>query len=174
MIVIPEVHYGAGRHVAYLPNAVDRSYGLYLNFISQPFYLVAIVLVKVSVGLFLLRLTPAVIYRRFIWGMQIFMGIYTTVALCRSSPLNDGQNNIDMLEGTILTQCRPLTVIWDPSVKNAVCFSPPALRACAYFNAGKHRSNWPPSQNLIIIRMRYFRRSRLCSSSNSYALENPT
>ena len=39
MLVILEVHYGAGRHVAYLPNAADRSYGLYLwvNFPSIPF-----------------------------------------------------------------------------------------------------------------------------------------
>jgi hypothetical protein len=83
MLVIPEAHYGAGRHVADLPNAADRSYGLYLNFISQPFYLVAIVLVKVSIGLFLQRLTPATFFRRFIWGMQVFMFIYTTVALCK-------------------------------------------------------------------------------------------
>ncbi|KAF4636968.1 hypothetical protein G7Y89_g1108 [Cudoniella acicularis] len=118
LMVIPDVYYGAGRHAVYITDPKKLSYGLYLNFISQPFFLVAVVLVKVSVGLFLLRLTPARFFHRFIWCMQAFMATYTTIALC-----------------TILTQCRPLSVIWDPTVKEAVCFSPMGLRACAYFNA---------------------------------------
>ncbi|KAN0117815.1 hypothetical protein V8E51_003792 [Hyaloscypha variabilis] len=116
-LVVPQAYYGAGRHAYYIPPAKE-SQGLYINFISQPFFLVGVMLVKVSIGLFLLRLTPSQFYHRFIWCMQAFMVIYSTVALI-----------------TILTQCRPLTVIWDPSVKNAVCFSPLGLRACAYFNA---------------------------------------
>jgi hypothetical protein len=81
-IVIPEVYYGAGRHAYFL--AVDpakQEYGLYLNFISQPVFNVAVALVKVSVGLFLLRLTPSQFFHRFIWCMQAFMAIYTTVAV---------------------------------------------------------------------------------------------
>ncbi|KUJ20502.1 uncharacterized protein LY89DRAFT_682224 [Mollisia scopiformis] len=116
-LTIADVNYGAGRHEVYLTDAAKLSYGLYLNFISQPFFLVAVVLVKVSVGLFLLRLTPSQFFHRFIWCMIGFMAMYTTVSLI-----------------TILTQCRPLTVIWDPSVK-AICFTPLGLRACAYFNA---------------------------------------
>lgn len=83
-MVVPDVYYGAGRHAFYLTDPAKRSYGLYLNFISQPFFLVAVVLVKVSVGVFLLRLTPSRSFCRFIWGMQAFMAIYTTIALCKS------------------------------------------------------------------------------------------
>ncbi|KAF8867177.1 hypothetical protein BDZ45DRAFT_6492 [Acephala macrosclerotiorum] len=113
------VSYGAGRHAIYLTNGPKHSYGLYLNFISQPFFLVAIVLVKVSVGLFLLRLTPSQFFHRFIWGMIGFMAMYSSVALI-----------------TILTQCRPINFLWDATgTVKAVCFSPLGLRACAYFNA---------------------------------------
>jgi hypothetical protein len=76
------VNYGAGRHKIYLnEHPAKLSYGLYINFISQPFFLVAVVLVKVSVGLFLLRITPSQAFHRFIWGMIAFMAMYTSVAL---------------------------------------------------------------------------------------------
>jgi hypothetical protein len=81
-IVIPEAYYGAGRHAYYLAaDPAKQEYGLYLNFISQPFFLVGVVLVKVSIGLFLLRLTPSQFFHRFIWCMLAFMATYTTVAL---------------------------------------------------------------------------------------------
>ncbi|RDL37585.1 uncharacterized protein BP5553_05018 [Venustampulla echinocandica] len=117
-LTIADVYYGAGRHAAYLTDPDKHSYGLFLNFVSQPFYLVGVVLVKVSIGLFLVRITPSVFFNRFIWSMQAFMCIYTTIALI-----------------TIFTQCRPLSVIWDHTVTEAICFTPLGLRACAYFNA---------------------------------------
>lgn len=118
-LTIADVSYGAGRHAAYLTDVSKHSYGLYLNFISQPFFLVAVILVKVSVGLFLLRLTPSQFFHRFIWSMIGFMAMYSTVALI-----------------TILTQCRPMHFLWDATgTVKAVCFSPLGLRACAYFNA---------------------------------------
>ena len=79
--VIADVYYGAGRHATYLKDPHKLSYGLYLNFVCQPFFLVGVVLVKVSIGLFLLRLTPSQFFHRFIIGMQAFMAIYTTIAL---------------------------------------------------------------------------------------------
>jgi hypothetical protein len=138
-LVIPSAYYGTGRHAYYLDPATE-SYGLYLNFISQPFFLVGVVLVKVSIGLFLLRLTPSQFYHRFIWCMQAFMAIYTTVAMGKHPVRRANYNSIELMyfTVTILTQCRPLNVIWDSSVKNAVCFSPLGLRASAYFNAGEY------------------------------------
>lgn len=81
-IVIAEADYGAGRHAAYLEPARE-SYGLKLNFVSQLIYLIGVVLVKMSIGVFLLRLTPSTFFRRFIWGMQIFMGLYTLAAFSK-------------------------------------------------------------------------------------------
>ena len=66
MIFIPQVQYGAGKHAAYIDPPSDISKGLKLNFITQPLCMIAITLVKISIGLFLLRLTPTVIHRRII------------------------------------------------------------------------------------------------------------
>ncbi|KAF9694287.1 hypothetical protein EKO04_008005 [Ascochyta lentis] len=53
IIIIPEVYYGAGRHIQYIePDHFATGYKL--NFITQPIYLFAIALVKISVGFFLL------------------------------------------------------------------------------------------------------------------------
>lgn len=79
MIIILEVYYGAGRHIAYIPHPSDVVNGLRLNFITQPIYIFAITFVKVSIGLFLLRLTPKERFKRFIWVVQAFMAIYNTV-----------------------------------------------------------------------------------------------
>lgn len=76
MLFIPEVYYGAGRHAAYIQPPSNISKGLKLNFVTQPLCMLAITLVKVSIGLFLLRLTPTVIYRRII---QVTMALTCAV-----------------------------------------------------------------------------------------------
>lgn len=88
MVIIPEVAYGGGRHAAYIVKESDRVNGLRLNFITQPLYLFSITFVKVSIGLFLLRFAPGKGYRRFIWGIQAFMAVYTIIGFgsCCSSP----------------------------------------------------------------------------------------
>jgi hypothetical protein len=86
-LVIPEVQNGAGRHAYFLADEpTKQGYALYLNFISEPVLTLGVSLVKVSIGLFLLRLTPSKFFRRFIWSMQAFMAIYTTIALGMSFP----------------------------------------------------------------------------------------
>lgn len=68
-IVIMQVVYGAGRHIEHIEPS-HFSNGLKLNFISQPVYLLAICSVKLSVGLFLLRIAVKMIYRRVIIGIM--------------------------------------------------------------------------------------------------------
>jgi hypothetical protein len=55
VVIIPEVRYGAGRHLDHVSRQ-DYQMGLKLNFITQPIYLWAPYLVKMSIGLFLLRI----------------------------------------------------------------------------------------------------------------------
>ena len=64
-LVIPEVRYGAGRHIEYI-DPVHFGLGMKLNFITQPLYLFAICFVKLSVGFFLLRIAVEKFYRRLI------------------------------------------------------------------------------------------------------------
>lgn len=68
-IVIPQVHYGAGKHFEHI-QPEDFKQGMKLNFISQPMYLVAICLVKISVGFFLLRIAVRSFFRRLTIGIM--------------------------------------------------------------------------------------------------------
>ena len=72
MIIIPEVRLGAGRHVQYIEPKTNIAHGLRLNFVTQPLCLVALLLTKLSVGLFLLRLTPSKRHSRLIWAIMVF------------------------------------------------------------------------------------------------------
>ena len=71
MIIIPQVILGAGRHVQYI-DPDDFITGLHLNFVTQPLCLIALCLTKISVGLFLLRLTTTQWHIRLIWAIMIF------------------------------------------------------------------------------------------------------
>lgn len=75
-VIIPQVHYGAGRHIDHIAPA-DFSKANKLNFITQPMYLWGICLAKESIGFFLLRIASTTFYRRLIMGIMIFMGFYT-------------------------------------------------------------------------------------------------
>lgn len=72
-IIIPEVLYGAGRHIQDIPED-DFMKAFRLNFVTQPIYLWAICLLKLSIGFFLLRIAVKPIYRRTIIGV---MGSFT-------------------------------------------------------------------------------------------------
>jgi hypothetical protein len=57
--------------------------GLHLNFVTQPLCLIALCLTKVSVGFFLLRLTPSPRFRRIVIGTMIFTFLSTTGNFCK-------------------------------------------------------------------------------------------
>lgn len=86
MVIIPEVQYGAGRHAEYIVPASNIVRGLHLNFVTQPLCLLGLCFTKVSVGLFLLRITPTLTYRRFIWGMIIFTALSAAGNVCEYRP----------------------------------------------------------------------------------------
>ena len=117
-IIIPEVQNGAGRHVAYLdPDKVVT--GLKLNFASQPIYLWAITVVKISIAFFLLRIAPNKFYTKGLWAMIIFLTTYTTVCFM-----------------TIMLQCTNVAILWDPAIK-ATCWRPETLRFLSYLNSSQ-------------------------------------
>ncbi|OAG06881.1 uncharacterized protein CC84DRAFT_630037 [Paraphaeosphaeria sporulosa] len=114
-IVVPEVHYGCGRHIDQI-SPEDFKIGFKLNFISQPIYLIAICIVKLSVGFFLLRIATIPFYRHTIQGIMAFMAFYTTGCFF-----------------TIMFQCTNLAVQWDQSVKGT-CWSKQTIQALGYTN----------------------------------------
>ncbi|KAK4655221.1 hypothetical protein QC762_300470 [Podospora pseudocomata] len=117
MIIIPQVHYGAGRHVQYIEPPSNVTKGLHLNFVTQPLCLIALCLTKVSVGFFLLRLTPSKRFRRFVIGMIIF-----TVLSATGNFL------------TVFFQCQPLAFTWG-GVSEGKCMPPDNLKFAAFFNS---------------------------------------
>lgn len=68
-IIVPEVKYGAGRHMVYVMDTLKTA--MHLNFATQAIYLWVIGLVKISIGLMLIRFAPRKGYKLFI---QIVIG----------------------------------------------------------------------------------------------------
>ncbi|GIJ92617.1 hypothetical protein Asppvi_001895 [Aspergillus pseudoviridinutans] len=113
-IIIPEVIYGAGRHTVYVMDTAIKANQL--NFATQGIYMWAIGLVKISIGLFLLRFAPRKGYKIFIWVIIVLMSLYTTICFF-----------------TLIFQCQNIRTIWDPSVKSK-CFKPTQLLELSYTN----------------------------------------
>ncbi|KAI1763533.1 hypothetical protein GGR53DRAFT_531481 [Hypoxylon sp. FL1150] len=115
-VVIASVRYGAGRHAAYLNPDVNRL-GLKLNFVSQPIYLWAIPLVKVSVGFFLMRIAPSVYYKRILQGVMTFLMAYTFAC-----------------QMTLVLQCKNIAILWDNRV-HTTCWGQSTLQGLSYANS---------------------------------------
>ncbi|OOF95097.1 hypothetical protein ASPCADRAFT_515605 [Aspergillus carbonarius ITEM 5010] len=115
-VVIPEVIYGAGRHTVYVENTATIA--MHLNFATQAIYMWAIGLVKVSIGLFLLRFAPRRSYKIFIWVVMVIMALYTIICFF-----------------TLVFECKDMRSIWDENVKSK-CFTTTQLLKLSYTNTG--------------------------------------
>ncbi|KAG8676122.1 hypothetical protein FPOAC2_02205 [Fusarium poae] len=114
--IIASVVYGAGQHIGDVDPAVFQK-GMKLNFISQPIFLIAICVVKLSVGFALLRIASTKFYRWLICGIMIFMSIYTIGCFF-----------------TVVLQCTDLRALWDPLVPMQ-CWDQRTLQSLSYTNA---------------------------------------
>ncbi|KAJ5483430.1 hypothetical protein N7530_002676 [Penicillium desertorum] len=113
-IIVPEVKYGAGRHVVYVQDTAVTA--MHLNYATQGIYMWAIGLVKISIGLFLLRFAPRKGYKVFIWVVIVLMTLYTAICFL-----------------TLIFQCQDIRSNWDSSVKSK-CFTPKQLLTLSYTN----------------------------------------
>ncbi|CAI6335951.1 unnamed protein product [Periconia digitata] len=114
-LIFPQVYYGGGRHIDHL-DPKDFQTAFKLNFATQPLYLVAICVVKQSIGFFLLRIAATKVYKRIIAGIMGFMAFYTTGCFF-----------------TIMFQCTNLAVQWDPTVKGT-CWTKETIQSLSYAN----------------------------------------
>lgn len=90
IVIVPEVQYGAGRHVQFIEPASNIVTGLHLNFVTQPLCLIALCFTKISVGLFLLRLTSSGGFGRFIWAVIVVTAVSAAGNLCESTYSSKG------------------------------------------------------------------------------------
>ncbi|GKZ77942.1 hypothetical protein AnigIFM56816_001064 [Aspergillus niger] len=115
-VIIPEVIYGAGRHTVYVEDTA--SIATHLNFATQGIYMWAIGLVKISIGLFLLRFAPRRGYKIFIWVVIVIMLLYTMICFL-----------------TLMFECKDIRSIWDENVESQ-CFTSTQLLELSYTNTG--------------------------------------
>lgn len=141
MVIIPQVQLGAGRHYQYIQPPENITKGLHLNFVTQPLCLIGLCLTKVSVGLFLLRITPSKRYQRFIWFCIIFTVCSSTGNLRRFLTSVRGGMALTPVTVTVFFQCRPLAFTWDTSIEGGKCIPASHLKFAAFFNSSTHRSS---------------------------------
>lgn len=108
--------------------------GLKLNFVTQFTYVFALAFAKVriqvramvvhadvvqiSIGLFLIRLTPpASIYRKLLWMMIGFVAVYTV-----------------SLSAALLSSCKPFAANFDRTIPGHKCWDPKTAQAFAFTN----------------------------------------
>ncbi|KAK8117730.1 uncharacterized protein PG998_006011 [Apiospora kogelbergensis] len=146
MIIIPEVHYGAGRHFQYIQPPEHIAIGLHLNFATQPMCLVALTLTKVSVGVFLLRLAPTKKFRMFIHAIIAFTVLSSTAGFCKPTLVPNYKTAHQLIHMQILTsmgfhavtvffQCRPISFNWDNTTPGGKCIPARNLKIATYFNS---------------------------------------
>ncbi|GME41292.1 Bacterial alpha-L-rhamnosidase [Neofusicoccum parvum] len=118
-----ETKYGLGKHAAVMiadPVAyMEFSKWLYVHSLIV---MVAVSAVKVSIALFLMRLAQRTRNVRFLWGMIVFLILFTISCA-----------------GTLIFQCSPIAAAWDYSLRapigNAKCFSMTTFRNIGMFNS---------------------------------------
>ncbi|KAF4983407.1 hypothetical protein FZEAL_1136 [Fusarium zealandicum] len=111
ILIYVQVAYGVGKHAGDI-DWETYMVGKKLNFLSQPIFLIAICVVKLSVGCALMRIASTKFYRRLILGIMIFMAVYTISCLF----------------------CKDLRVLWRDDVTRQ-CWTLPTITALLYTNS---------------------------------------
>ncbi|KAJ9419488.1 hypothetical protein FOXG_16067 [Fusarium oxysporum f. sp. lycopersici 4287] len=115
-VIFGQLANGAGRHIGDVDPDIYMK-GMKLNFISQPIYLIAICVVKLSVGCALLRIASTKFYRWLILSIMGFMAFYTIGCFF-----------------TIILRCSDIRVLWDNSIPST-CWPQKTLQGLSYTNA---------------------------------------
>ncbi|KFY98300.1 hypothetical protein V498_01565 [Pseudogymnoascus sp. VKM F-4517 (FW-2822)] len=122
--MVLEVGKGVGRHNLDPIYLANMSTVIKIGFFRGLFLVSGISLVKISVGLFLLRIVEGTVYKRIIIGTIGFLIIFTLACI-----------------GTLIFQCFPVSAAWDFAQRpppmgtgNATCFTIPVFTAIGLFN----------------------------------------
>ncbi|KAI5814914.1 hypothetical protein BZA77DRAFT_388716 [Pyronema omphalodes] len=127
-MVIMSAQHGAGKHMKDI-EPLDISLALKYNFISQVFAVPCMMMVKVSIGMFLLRLASTKMYRNICLGFIVIMTAYSTASTF-----------------SIIFQCLPIEFTWDTTVPGGKCLAP-AVRV----NLGKSYSIICAASDFFIV-----------------------
>ncbi|QUC18860.1 uncharacterized protein UV8b_03101 [Ustilaginoidea virens] len=112
---LESVRYGVGKHNDAIPSLDDRVAALMWQSITIAFYLLCMMFVKLSIGLFLLRLATQ---KSYIWTLRIALVIvtlWTTVIFIWN-----------------MFQCTPVQKQWDFRIRDGYCAGPDEVISAAY------------------------------------------
>lgn len=121
ILIVQMVVNGVGRHMYYLPIEHIVNAGLYFVIVEIT-YIVAIVSVKCSVCLFLLRIMARGTSKRLPWFLYSLMAVMAVLSIATTI--------------VILLQCTPPARQWDPRVKGT-CRSYPKRSGIGYAQMGR-------------------------------------
>lgn len=121
ILIVQMVVNGVGRHMYYLPIEHIVNAGLYFVMVEIT-YIVAIVIVKCSVCLFLLRIMARGTSKRLRWFLYGLMAVMAVLSIATTI--------------VILLQCTPPARQWDPRVKGT-CLSYPKRVGIGYAQMGR-------------------------------------
>lgn len=121
VLIIELVLNGFGRHIYHLSIEHSVNAGLYFRLVEIT-YILATVMVKCSVCLFLLRIMARGINEPLRWFLYTLMAIMTVLSIPTAIE--------------ILVQCIPLAAAWDPRVKGK-CQSYPKAVGIGYAQIGR-------------------------------------
>lgn len=121
ILIIKMVDNGVGRHMYYLSIEHIVNAGLYFR-IVEIIYIIATVMVKCSVCLFLLRVMARGTSKWLCWFLYNLMAIMAVLSIATAL--------------VILIQCMPLAAGWDPRVKGK-CRSYPKSLGIGYAQIGR-------------------------------------
>ncbi|KAH0610245.1 uncharacterized protein H6S33_011772 [Morchella sextelata] len=113
ILVVVGMFFGFGEHIDKVPPN-EYKIGLMISWITQLLYIPGVCIAKISVSLFIRRLSPYKTYTKIAWFIIVFMVTYTI-----------------MMFFFILTQCHPFGLTWDKSLQGK-CLSPQFMSILAY------------------------------------------
>jgi hypothetical protein len=143
MVMVEEVRLGGGRHAAYIDPPSNIPKGLKMNFVTQPLFMIALTLIKFSIGFFLLKLAILPTYSYIIkFSMAVtFAGNFAWI--CECLPPNVLLNRTFTLgckhakqpdPVVIFFQCKPLPSAWGEIPGQ--CLPKSNIIFAAYFTSG--------------------------------------
>lgn len=110
-----DVKYGMGKHAAYL-TPYELTQAVKINFIANPFGVMAYSLPNISVAIFLNRiLAPNRARKITLYTITVAQSIIAAISLI-----------------ILFAQCRPTEFLWDPTIQ-ATCLSPSVITGYSYF-----------------------------------------
>ena len=134
-----QTRWGFGRHIYYLLETPDSRARLLqaskLNTINTCLITFELLLIKLSIGFFLLRIFGTRrVYRWLVWGIMTFVFVTSVLAIV-----------------ALLALCRPLRRNWDPNAPG-ICSSRDVELKIGYINGGwSLQEEWPSTRALLMI-----------------------